>query len=312
MTGNTFSRRWVLGSLLAGAASLPAWAEAPSRSPRPRARPGAAGAPRSAARASAPAAEALVDAARLSGRTTYVVADAETGSPLEALGADTLQPPASVAKIMTTLYALDRLGGGHRFATRVLATGPVANGTVQGDLILAGTGDPTLTSDALGDLALALRRAGVKSVSGRFLVWAEALPAISRIAPDQPVHAGYNPAISGLNLNYNRVHFEWKRNGKGYNLSMDARADRFVPAVSMVTMKVVARDLPVYTYAAGPGREDWTVASTALGKGGSRWLPVRYPELYTAEVFATLARAQGVSLPAAEATRQLPQASVLA
>jgi D-alanyl-D-alanine carboxypeptidase/D-alanyl-D-alanine-endopeptidase (penicillin-binding protein 4) len=34
---------------------------------------------------------------------------------------------------------------------------------------------------------------------------------------------------------------------------------------------------PAFTYDQGPGHEDWTVASAALGKGGSRWLPVRQP-----------------------------------
>ena len=35
-------------------------------------------------------------------------------------------PPASVNKAVTALYALESLGGGHRFATRLIATGPVA------------------------------------------------------------------------------------------------------------------------------------------------------------------------------------------
>ena len=38
------------------------------------------------------------------------------------------------------------------------------------------------------------------------------------------------------------------------------------------------------------------MARGALGTGGARWLPVRKPELYAGEVFATFARAQGIVL----------------
>jgi D-alanyl-D-alanine carboxypeptidase/D-alanyl-D-alanine-endopeptidase (penicillin-binding protein 4) len=52
-------------------------------------------------------------------------------------------PPASVAKALTSLYALDTLGADHRFQTRVMATGSVIGGVLKGDLILVGGGDHT-------------------------------------------------------------------------------------------------------------------------------------------------------------------------
>ena len=81
--------------------------------------------------------------------------------------------------------------------------------------VLAGGGDPTLQTDQLGDLVARLAGTGVRGATGRFLHWAGALPRIDRISDDQPDHVGYNPAISGLNLNFNRVHFEWKRAAGG-------------------------------------------------------------------------------------------------
>jgi D-alanyl-D-alanine carboxypeptidase/D-alanyl-D-alanine-endopeptidase (penicillin-binding protein 4) len=305
LTQKPVSRRWVIGALLSGAA-LPAMAEAPATSPRPKPRGGGAG----ALRAGDPV--ALLDAARLGGAVGYVVADARDGHVIESHDGDLSLPPASVAKAITTLYALERLGGRHRFATRLLATGPVSGGIVQGDLVLAGSGDPTLSTDTLGDMAQDLAAQGVRGLTGRFLAYTGALPDIPEISDDQPDHVGYNPAISGLNLNFNRVHFEWKRGAKGYDVTMDARAERFVPAVRMARMRVVNRDLPVYTYAEAPGADNWTVALTALGKGGSRWLPVRHPAVYTAEVFQTLAKAQGITLPDAELVRHLPEGATVA
>ena len=55
----------------------------------------------------------------------YAVADARTGQMLEGMAEREALPPASTAKAITSLFALERLGPGHRFVTRVLVTGPV-------------------------------------------------------------------------------------------------------------------------------------------------------------------------------------------
>ena len=85
-----------------------------------------------------------------------------------------------------------------------------------------------------------------------------------------------------------------------------------MPEVRGITGRVVGRESPLFTYDQSPGREDWTVASAALGKGGSRWLPVRQPGAYTAEVFRTLARAQGIDLPEGEMVSGLPAGTEIA
>ncbi|PIE12574.1 MAG: D-alanyl-D-alanine carboxypeptidase/D-alanyl-D-alanine-endopeptidase [Rhodobacterales bacterium] len=290
------SRRFILSALLAGV-SAPALARAPLSSLRPHPRSGTPAVP-----AAPPSVKALIQRARLGGKVSFVVADAKTGRVLETNKPLLPQPPASVTKTITALYALDALGPYFRFKTRLMATGPVQNGRLAGDLVLVGAGDPSLTTDDLAEMAAALKRAGVRAISGKFKVNIAALPYIRSIDSGQPEHLGYNPAVAALNLNFNRVYFEWKRRGGGsgrYDISMDARTDRYRPRVSSAKMRVVNRELPVYTYKDAAGVDSWTVARRVLGKGGGRWLPVRKPHLYAGDVFRSMARAQGIRLPAA-------------
>lgn len=301
------SRRRFLLSSLAALAGTSALANAPAVSLRPMPRPINTRAP------GQDGLKALLAQANLSGEVTCAVADVRSGQMLETFGATKALPPASVAKINTALYALDVLGAGHRFTTRLLATGGVSAGVVNGDLILAGGGDPLLDSTHLAQLAAALKSAGVREVRGRFLVWDGALPYSHTIDPGQPDHLGYSPAVSGIALNFNRVHFEWKRAASGaWAITMDARTSKYRPAVTSAQMQIANRATPIYTYAEKSGVDHWTVASKALGKGGARWLPVRNPAAYAGDVFRTLAGANGIRLGKPQQAKTLPQAQVLA
>lgn len=279
--------------------ALPACANAPERSLIPPPKP-------------AQSADAIVNRAGLGGDIAYALLDQNGGALLEGRSANVGLPPASVAKTITALYALEKLGTGYRFATRLVATGPVQDGVLRGDLVLAGGGDPTLDTDALAGLAARLVQGGVRRVEGRFLVWGGALPAVEQIADDQAVQAGYNPSVGGLNLNFNRVHFEWTRQSDDYRVTMDARSDRFRPEVRLARMQVANRASPLYTFQMARGVEQWSVARGALGNSGSRWLPVRQPDIYAGEAFQALAAAQGLSLSAPVRAQGAPQGQSLA
>ncbi|WP_420585089.1 D-alanyl-D-alanine carboxypeptidase/D-alanyl-D-alanine endopeptidase [Ruegeria sp.] len=294
------SRRLFLAGLGASIASGSAWAGAPVQSLRPQLR----GAQPSGA-------ERLIQAARLQGDVVFAVADVETGAQLEEFGGDQGLPPASVAKALTALYALDVLGADYRFETALIADGPIENGVLKGDLILVGGGDPLLDTDDLASMAANLREAGITEVRGAFKVYDGALPYVFSIDPGQPDHLGYSPAVSGISLNFNRVHFEWKRAGSSYNVTMDARTAKYRPSVDMASMRVEKRNLPIYTYQPSARQDRWTVARGALGDGGARWLPVRKPALYAGDVFRTLARSNGIVLGRVQITREVPQGTVL-
>jgi D-alanyl-D-alanine carboxypeptidase/D-alanyl-D-alanine-endopeptidase (penicillin-binding protein 4) len=283
------SRRLFLSGALSAAAGK-AWARAPEASLIPL--------PRSddlVRRSVAPLAEAIAEAG-LSGRVGCVVADAATGEMLEVFQPLYPMPPASVAKAVTTAYGIDRLGPGYRFRTTLVSDGTLADGRLEGDLWLVGGGDPVLDTDALDAMAGALAESGINEVTGAFRVATDALPFIDQIDRTQLPYAGYNPSISALNLNFNRVFFEWEREGSEYNVRMDARSAGLSPSVTVSRMTIEDRDFPVYTFERGEMRDEWTVARGALGNGGGRWLPVRDPPAYLAEVFQSVARNRGIEL----------------
>ncbi len=298
------SRRVFLGGALAGLAQ-PGWAMPPEVSLRPLVRPAGLGA------RAFPSGADLVAEAALGGRVTYAVADARTGQMLEVESPLLGLPPASVAKAITCAYGLDRLGPGYRFRTQVVSDGVLQNGRLDGDLWLVGGGDPLFGTDQLSRLAIDLRERGIREVTGRLMLATGALPYIREIDPDQPPHVGYNPSVSGLNLNFNRVHFEWVRESGDFTVRMDARSETLRPPVQRMRMRIADREGPVYTYEERDGRENWTVARGALGNGGSRWLPVRQPHLYAGEVFQVLARSNGIVLEGPGVGQTAPAAATV-
>ena len=76
-----------------------------------------------------------------------IVTDATTGQVLWSRTSNEAQIPASNAKVLTAVNALEVFGPTHRFTTRVMT------GTTVRRLVLVGGGDPSLTTRQLGRLA---------------------------------------------------------------------------------------------------------------------------------------------------------------
>lgn len=75
--------------------------------------------------------------------------------------------PASTQKLYTGATALKKLGPDYRYTTEVRRLGEIGlDGTLNGNLILVGSGDPFLTKADLDSLANATMQAGIKKVQG--------------------------------------------------------------------------------------------------------------------------------------------------
>lgn len=122
--------------------------------------------------------DAILDAPPLDQVHFGVLAvDAQTGGTLYARNANRKFVPASNQKILVTSTALSLLGPDYRFETALWSNGALEDGVLHGDLVLIGTGDPTLSQPfwpsgeaAMAALADSLRAAGVRRVAGSLVV----------------------------------------------------------------------------------------------------------------------------------------------
>jgi len=99
----------------------------------------------------------------------YVV-DVGTGQELYASRADTKRMPASVEKLYTSATAMLLYGPEATLTTSVLAnTLPDATGTITGNIVLRGGGDPTFGTTAAAELAETLADSGLTEITGRVI-----------------------------------------------------------------------------------------------------------------------------------------------
>jgi len=98
-----------------------------------------------------------------------------TGAVLFQRNSEKLVVPASNMKLLTMSVAAERLGWQYRFETRLESAGTIEDGTLHGDLIVTGSGDPSIVSADGGHPALflewaeALKQAGIRRVAGRIV-----------------------------------------------------------------------------------------------------------------------------------------------
>lgn len=101
-----------------------------------------------------------------------VVRSLDSGETLYRRNGQTWLTPASTTKVLTAIAAAERLGWGFRFETRLIALGPVENGVLEGDLLVVGSGDPTINprhpsrAHAFDDWARQLRAQGIRRIAG--------------------------------------------------------------------------------------------------------------------------------------------------
>ena len=111
--------------------------------------------------------------------TGLVILDATTGTQIFGRNENVGLATASTLKVITSATALSVLGPDFRYQTTLAYSGSIGpDGTLNGDLIIIGGGDPTLASwrysgnkenEVLNAWVKAIRDAGIKSIQGKVI-----------------------------------------------------------------------------------------------------------------------------------------------
>jgi len=112
-----------------------------------------------------------------------LIVNPRTGDTLYSKNAGKLFMPASNMKIITSAAALALLGPDYTYKTTFLADGPVGDSLLDGNLLVIGRGDPTISDNMRGlatvvmdSLADSVRAHGIRQVSGALARVGNAFP----------------------------------------------------------------------------------------------------------------------------------------
>lgn len=130
------------------------------------------------------------------------VRDTSTGEVVYTRSGSKRSVVASNLKLVTTTAALDLLGPDFKWKTELVSSGSKSGSALNGDLVLRGTGDPTMTAQRYKALADTLKAGGVTQVNGAVLLDDTAFDAVP-YGPgwawdDEPFY--YNAETSALTL----------------------------------------------------------------------------------------------------------------
>ena len=116
--------------------------------------------------------------------------------PLLALNAEQPFMLASTAKVVTTLAAMDILGPAYRWRTEAYLQGNLANGRLEGDLVIVGGGNARLSTDDLQQWFTDMQAQGLHEITGNIVLdrfafhLTEQDQSLSpRPGPDRPHHS---------------------------------------------------------------------------------------------------------------------------
>jgi D-alanyl-D-alanine carboxypeptidase/D-alanyl-D-alanine-endopeptidase (penicillin-binding protein 4) len=144
------------------------------------------------------------------------VRDASTGRTLFARNASRPMIPASNLKLIVSAAAAHHLDPDYRFRTSLYAAGPVRDGTLEGDLVLYGRGDPMISARFFPSrtavfemLADSLLARGIRRISGG-IVADESWMDREYVRPDweaEDLLWWYAAPVGALGLNDNSIDF---------------------------------------------------------------------------------------------------------
>jgi D-alanyl-D-alanine carboxypeptidase/D-alanyl-D-alanine-endopeptidase (penicillin-binding protein 4) len=138
----------------------------------------------------------------------FIAVDLASGQVLAETGADTLINPASNAKLITSAAALFTLKPEYRFKTEYYAQGAIKDGTLFGNLVVKGFGDPSVTSERLTKVANELFLMGIEKITGGIVIddsWFDGVEEARGWELEEAPDRAYAAPVAATSVNYNAV-----------------------------------------------------------------------------------------------------------
>jgi D-alanyl-D-alanine carboxypeptidase/D-alanyl-D-alanine-endopeptidase (penicillin-binding protein 4) len=163
---------------------------------------------------------------------SFAVLDPESGELLFSYQPHTMAVPASVTKLISTATVLEELGSDYTYTTALGISGTVDSSRLNGNVLLLGSGDPSLGSDRfpgtsdcdelMDTWVDALQGLGIKKVQGAILVDDQLFGSagIPGYWSWQDMGNYYAAPVGTINLNENRLWLTFKSGAAGSSSSL--------------------------------------------------------------------------------------------
>jgi D-alanyl-D-alanine carboxypeptidase/D-alanyl-D-alanine-endopeptidase (penicillin-binding protein 4) len=243
-----------------------------------------------------------------SGNWGAMIVSLTRGDTLYSANPGNLLLPASTMKLFTSALAFDTFGPEHQFTTTVLSDGALgSDGTLTGNLVLRGGGDPGLSNrfyrapaeGPMSTLARMVAGAGIKRVSGDLIADGSAFE--SKRVPDgwlaRYLESGYAARVSALSMNENlaTVVITPQPNGGAAIVNLDPPSST-VPVVNNARTVAGSKGEKLVIRRLADGRID--VRGWIGSKAGARsyLVVIDDPALWVAGSLRSALAAQGVTV----------------
>jgi serine-type D-Ala-D-Ala carboxypeptidase/endopeptidase (penicillin-binding protein 4) len=219
--------------------------------------------------------------------------------------------PASVLKVITTSTALEKLGPEFRFRTGVYTDGEIdADGTLTGDLILVGRGDPNLMDPygellekpALVELAEKLQEMGVKKIHGD-MIGDDSYFNIQSYGKGwaaRDLRSLYDAPVNALSINNNVfwVHIRPTKTNQRVSVSVEPQTSYF--RIRNLGMTGSARSKRSIGIRQVPGTNTIVVSGTLPSRGAhSQYILLQKPSETAAAMFQEELERHGIKIKGA-------------
>jgi len=174
------------------------------------------------------------------GTLSVAVFDATSGEQVYGFNDEKLLTPASILKVITTNLALEQFGADFKFKTVLGYNGTIEEGTLYGDLVIKGYGDPTFGTDRFGEefhyksilqkITQSLVAKQINLIKGDIIVDASHYNT-QLISPKwlwEDIGNYYGAGIGGFNFNENKYDIYFKSGREGEETEIVATKPSFL------------------------------------------------------------------------------------